>query len=204
MVHVDQLHRPMKMTDGSGSAVWSAVYSPFGGAYTLSGSETLNARFPGQWFQLEAGLHYNWHRHYDPTLGRYTQPDPLGFVDGPSVFSYARLSPNIWIDQKGLRSKTQSYPPGYLYPPDTIFWPGSPSNVRFVKQCMQFFKNTIGSSDDDDRKEDRCKAIIRSCFEDCKKVYDEDLENLPGSGNNYQPRLVRCVRDCAAEHGCSY
>jgi RHS repeat-associated protein len=30
--------------------------------------------------QLEAGLHYNWHRHYDPSLGRYTQPDPLGFV----------------------------------------------------------------------------------------------------------------------------
>ncbi len=56
MVHVDQLHRPMKMTDASGAVVWNAVYSPFGGAYTLSGSETLNARFPGQWFQMEAGL----------------------------------------------------------------------------------------------------------------------------------------------------
>ncbi|MEQ1713050.1 MAG: RHS repeat-associated core domain-containing protein, partial [Hyphomicrobium sp.] len=43
--------------------------------------ETLNARFPGQWFQVESGLHYNWHRHYDPTIGRYTQPDPLVFVD---------------------------------------------------------------------------------------------------------------------------
>ncbi len=41
----------------------------------------------------QAGLHYSldalrmptsiraWHRHYDPTLGRYTQPDPLGFVE---------------------------------------------------------------------------------------------------------------------------
>ena len=26
-------------------------------------------RFPGQWFQLETGLHYNWHRHYDPKIG---------------------------------------------------------------------------------------------------------------------------------------
>ncbi|MEZ5901201.1 MAG: hypothetical protein R3D51_17105 [Hyphomicrobiaceae bacterium] len=52
------------MTDASGADVWSALYSPFGGAYTLSGAETLNARFPGQfccstlgkpvlmWFQM--------------------------------------------------------------------------------------------------------------------------------------------------------
>ena len=33
----------------------------------------LDASFPGQWFQLEAGLAYNWHRHYDATLGQYTQ-----------------------------------------------------------------------------------------------------------------------------------
>jgi len=41
---------------------------------------TMDLRFPGQWFQLETGLHYNGHRHYDPKTGRYFQPDPLGFV----------------------------------------------------------------------------------------------------------------------------
>jgi len=46
----------------------------------------------------EAGLHYNWHRHYEPTLGRYTQPDPLGFVDGPSVYAYAKSSPHALVD----------------------------------------------------------------------------------------------------------
>jgi RHS repeat-associated protein len=89
------------MTDAAKAVVWSAVYSPFGGAYTITGSETLNARFPGQWFQLEAGLHYNWHRHYDPSLGRYTQPDPLGFVDGPGVFAYARSAPHRYVDKDG-------------------------------------------------------------------------------------------------------
>ncbi|MGC2092779.1 MAG: RHS repeat-associated core domain-containing protein, partial [Methylocella sp.] len=39
-------------------------------------------RFPGQWFQLETGLHYHWHRHYDATIGRYLQPDPPIVDDG--------------------------------------------------------------------------------------------------------------------------
>ncbi len=70
----------------------------------------MNTRFPGQWFQLESGLHYNWHRHYDPTLGRYTQPDPLGFVDGPSVYAYATSSPLQRIDKHGLLSGGRSKP----------------------------------------------------------------------------------------------
>ncbi|MEQ1712206.1 MAG: RHS repeat-associated core domain-containing protein [Hyphomicrobium sp.] len=69
--------------------------------HTITGSETLNARFPGQWFQVESGLHYYWHRHYDPTIGRYTQPDPLGFVDGPSVYAYAGNAPGEAVDPDG-------------------------------------------------------------------------------------------------------
>ena len=69
--------------------------------HAITGTASLNARLPGQWYQLEAGLHYNWHRHYDPTLGRYTQPDPLGFVDGPSVYGYARANPYTWVDPTG-------------------------------------------------------------------------------------------------------
>ena len=73
---------------------------------TLTGAASLDARFPGQWFQAETGLHYNWHRSYDPTLGRYTQPDPLGFVDGPSVYGYAGGSPLRWVDQDGRNAAT--------------------------------------------------------------------------------------------------
>jgi len=69
---------------------------------SITGPASLDARFPGQWFQLETGLHYNWHRHYDPTTGRYLQPDPLGFVDGPSVYAYAVNSPQMNVDQEGL------------------------------------------------------------------------------------------------------
>ncbi len=104
------------MTDGTKAVVWNAVWTPWGSPQSITGSATLNARFPGQWFQVEAGLHYNWHRSYDPTLGRYTQPDPLGFVDGPSVYGYAGGSPVVGVDPLGL----MRYPGGgslhHLFP----------------------------------------------------------------------------------------
>ena len=74
-VHTDHLYRPVAMTDGTASVVWSALYKPFGEVQSITGTPVLDMRFPGQWFQLETGLHYNWHRHYDSTLGRYLQPD---------------------------------------------------------------------------------------------------------------------------------
>jgi RHS repeat-associated protein len=113
-VHADHLHRPLMMTDVSKASVWSATWQPWGGVHAITGTATLSARFPGQWFQLEAGLHYNWHRHYDPTLGRYTQPDPLGFVDGPSVYAYFRGIPTRNADVNG---RQVAFPPPWRVPP---------------------------------------------------------------------------------------
>ena len=71
-VHVDHLNRPIKMTNAAKASVWDAVWQPWGGSHAITGTASLNARFPGQWFQSETGLHYNWHRQYDPSIGRYT------------------------------------------------------------------------------------------------------------------------------------
>jgi RHS repeat-associated protein len=60
---------------------------------------------PGQWFQSESGLHQNWMRDYDPTTGRYLQPDPLGLVDGASVYGYAGGNPGRWVDPRGEEVK---------------------------------------------------------------------------------------------------
>lgn len=107
-VHVDHLNRPKKMTDATKDSVWDVEWAPWGAPHAITGTATLDARFPGQWFQLEAGLHYNWHRHYDPSLGRYTQSDPLGLVDGPSLFAYAGNAPLQSVDKYGLMSSTES------------------------------------------------------------------------------------------------
>ena len=70
---------------------------------TGSGAGALpDLRFPGQWFQAESGLHQNWMRDYDPALGRYLQADPLGLVDGASVYGYALQNPGRYVDPRGL------------------------------------------------------------------------------------------------------
>jgi RHS repeat-associated protein len=90
------------MTNAAKATVWQASWKPWGEVQTLSGTNTNNLRFPGQYFQIETGLHYNHHRMYDPVTGRYTQPDPLRFVDGPSVYAYAKNSPFMYTDRDGL------------------------------------------------------------------------------------------------------
>jgi RHS repeat-associated protein len=80
--------------------VWSAVYLPFGGVHVTTGAP-IDARFPGQWFQTEAGLYQNWMRDYDPTTGRYIEADPLGLVDGASVYGYAGQNPGRYTDPTG-------------------------------------------------------------------------------------------------------
>jgi RHS repeat-associated protein len=101
-VHTDHLGRPIRMTDAVKATVWQATYKPFGEVQAISGTATQNLRFPGQYFQIETGLAYNHHRSYDPITGRYTQADPLRFVDGPSVYAYVGSSPFMNVDREGL------------------------------------------------------------------------------------------------------
>jgi RHS repeat-associated protein len=102
-VRADHIGRPVFATNASGAKVWTATYLPFGGVHVSTGT-LPNARFPSQWFQSESGLHQNWMRDYDPTTGRYLQADPLGLVDGASVYGYVKQNPGRWIDPMGLFS----------------------------------------------------------------------------------------------------
>jgi RHS repeat-associated protein len=101
-IRTDHIGRPVFATNSTtGVKTWTASYDPFGGVRTVTGAP-IAARFPGQWFQAESGLHQNWMRDYDPTTGRYLQADPLGLVDGASVYGYARQSPGRYTDPRGL------------------------------------------------------------------------------------------------------
>jgi len=91
------------MTDGSGAVVWAADYLPFGQADVTIGTVENNLRFAGQYFDQETGLHYNYHRYYDPKLGRYLRADPIGLLGGINLYSYVQNNPINLIDPLGLR-----------------------------------------------------------------------------------------------------
>ena len=73
--------------------VWKADYNPFGKASITTQGPTFNLRFPGQYYDVETGLHYNWRRYYDPATGRYITSDPIGLAGGINTYAYALSNP---------------------------------------------------------------------------------------------------------------
>lgn len=100
--HNDHLGTPQVVTDQSGNVAWQADYRPFGKADVVTASIEQNLRFPGQYFDSETGLHYNYFRDYDPALGRYLQSDPIGLEGGISTYAYAQGNPLTLSDPSGL------------------------------------------------------------------------------------------------------
>jgi len=105
----DHLGTPQFLTDSTNTIIWEATYKPFGEALANSKSEVeQNLRFPGQYYDQETGLHYNWHRYYDPKTGRYLTPDPIGLRGGINPFVYVLNNPVNAIDPLGLMSATSA------------------------------------------------------------------------------------------------
>jgi len=81
-IHNDHLATPQQITDQAQTVVWAADYRPFGDATTTVNTVNNNLRFPGQYYDEESGLHYNYFRYYDPKIGRYITHDPFGIIPG--------------------------------------------------------------------------------------------------------------------------
>jgi RHS repeat-associated protein len=107
-------------TPSDGQAAWQWAYSAFGEekptiasnrfantdlnqsfGTTSVAAVTFNLRYPGQYFDQESGLHYNYHRSYSAAVGRYTQSDPIGLDGGWNRFGYAEQNPFVFVDPLG-------------------------------------------------------------------------------------------------------
>jgi RHS repeat-associated protein len=97
----DHLGRPLLVENDDGATVWRGTHAPYGrvAESDVSRAEVL-LRFPGHYYDAPTGLHYNRFRYYDPTLGRYLQPDRLGTVGATNPYAYA-ANPLRQVDLRG-------------------------------------------------------------------------------------------------------
>ncbi|MBI5937842.1 MAG: hypothetical protein HY850_08345 [Betaproteobacteria bacterium] len=109
-IHPDHLGTPRLVTDDKNKVIWQndPLGEPFGAALPDEDPDgdkikfALNLRFPGQYFDQETGVHYNYYRDYDPSTGRYIQSDPIGLAGGINTYAYVEDGPLIKSDPKGL------------------------------------------------------------------------------------------------------
>ncbi|MGQ0595374.1 MAG: RHS repeat-associated core domain-containing protein, partial [Gammaproteobacteria bacterium] len=100
-IHTDHLGTPESLTDQDQALVWQAHHDPFGRATVTTQAVEHHLRFPGQYFDAETGLHYNYFRDYDPSTGRYVQSDPIGLAGGINTYAYVGSNPLTRIDPTG-------------------------------------------------------------------------------------------------------
>ena len=107
--HNDLNGLPEQLTETDGHSVWQATYRVWGNTleevrepYYI---EEQNLRFQGQYLDRETGLHFNTFRFYDPDVGRFTTPDPIGLLGGLNLYQYAP-NPLTWIDPWGWACKS--------------------------------------------------------------------------------------------------
>lgn len=110
--HTDHLGTPRALSrpSVSNSVVWRwpletsafgqhpAQSDPDGDGQVL----TFNLRYPGQYFDSESGLHYNYFRDYEAGVGRYIESDPIGLRGGISTYGYVGSRPLYAVDVFGL------------------------------------------------------------------------------------------------------
>ena len=110
-IEADQLGSPRQVilpgaTTANDVTKWKWDYfasnSAFGENAPSVATITFNLRFPGQYFDAETGLNYNYFRDYEPGTGRYVESDPDGLDGGVSTYSYTRSDPLGKIDPLGL------------------------------------------------------------------------------------------------------
>jgi RHS repeat-associated protein len=166
------------------------AYEPFGKA-SVSPASTVenNLRFPGQYYDRETGLHYNYFRDYEPGTGRYVEADPIGIEGGLNVYGYANQSPLTFADPLGLApysdpmnqiaNRAAGLPPNANLPPSPLPPPIKETEACFkcvyekVFECQGYFSEGLVPMGPGlvsctlppamQRWKEACKAVCKQC-----------------------------------------
>jgi len=159
---------------------------------------TFNLRFPGQYYDNETGLHYNYFRYYDARSGRHLRPDPIGLEGGVNAYSYVDNNPILYSDPIGLKAYRCRKPLDVFGGSGTRSGPDIPGNPAYHQySCVVDSQGNItcggqdrtgnwwnspGKPSNDKFDPKRCKQSQpdNQCFEDC--LIDEWKKPRPRYG----------------------
>jgi RHS repeat-associated protein len=98
----DHLGTPQLAINSTGEQSWKINSDAFGNSELDANNQiTMNLRFPGQYYDAETGLSYNYFRDYDAKTGRYIQSDPIGLEGGINTYGYVGGNPMVYSDPTG-------------------------------------------------------------------------------------------------------
>ncbi|MFH1232191.1 MAG: RHS repeat-associated core domain-containing protein, partial [Planctomycetota bacterium] len=107
--YTDGLGSITEVIDNTGNLIEKYKYGVYGAVFIydsndqpLTQSQIGNScLFTGKEFDFETGVYNNRARHYNPTLGRFTQPDPIGYYDSINLYLFVQNNPVNYFDPFG-------------------------------------------------------------------------------------------------------
>jgi RHS repeat-associated protein len=169
-LHHDRIGSVIAETNSSGANTGEFAFSPFGESSSVSGS---NFGFTGQKFDSEIGQYDYKMRYYAPSIGRFIQPDPIGFSGGDmNFYAYVRNDPLRLVDPFGLDTAyiaTETWKVFDMFPANHSIILMVDDNGK-IRQAYSW-----GPLDDDTDVESA--PLVRE--------NDTSLIGLPISGNNF-------------------
>jgi RHS repeat-associated protein len=112
--HTDWIGSTRYLTAGNGLGIPTGYrFDAFGNQSAGAGIDQTSLKFAGAWgYQSDVAMHLQLlgARYYDPEVGRFLSPDPIGFAGGLNLYGYCGGNPVNLVDPLGLFG-------GPLYPP---------------------------------------------------------------------------------------
>ena len=144
--HYDGLGSVTELTDVDGALVQAYEYDAWGIAtiYDPSHASHNPYLFTGRRWDAAIALYYYRARHYAPHLGRFLQPDLIGYEQTTNLYAYVGSSPTVFVDPTGMEGWVDRYGHIYMHRVVTDSW-----DPRFEVTI----RNTTGRSIDEEWQE---------------------------------------------------